>query len=59
MLLWDNIKDIIGNKGGKSFSDFFKDNMTFKLDADDDIPLGKVSKFDIVIFLKSAIEKDF
>ena len=59
MLLWSDIKDIIKNKGGKPFSDLVKDNMTFKFDTDDDIPLGKVLKFDVVILLKSAIEKDF
>ena len=59
MLLWDDIKDIIRDKGGKSSSDFVKDNMTFKFDTDDDIPLGKVLKFDIVILLKSVIENDF
>ena len=45
MLLWDDIKDINGNKDGKPFSDFVKDNMTFKFDTDDNIPLGKVLKF--------------
>ena len=60
MLLWDDIKDIIRDKGGKPSSDFVKDNMTFKFDTDDCIPLGKVVlKFDIVILLKSVIEKDF
>ena len=59
MLLWDDIKDIIKSKGGKPFSDFVKDNMTFKFDTDDDIPLGKVLKFNMVILLKSVIEKDF
>ena len=59
MLLWNDIKDIIETKGGKSFSDFVKDNMTFKFDTDDDIPLGKVLKFDVVILLKSVMEKDF
>ena len=49
MLLWDGIKDIIKNKGCKPFSDFVKDNMTFKFDTDYNIPLGKVLKFDIVI----------
>ena len=60
MFLWDDTKDIIENKVGKSFSDFVKDNMTFKFDTDDDIPLGlgKV-KFDVVILLKSVMEKDF
>ena len=41
MLLWDDIKDIIENKGGKPFSKFVKDNMTFKTDTDDDILLNK------------------
>ena len=50
--LWDDIKCIIENKGGKPFSDFVKDNMIFKIDTDDDIPLGKVLKFDVVILLK-------
>ena len=50
---------MIKNKDGKFFSDFIKDNMTFKFDTDDDIPLDKVLKFDIVILLKSVIEKDF
>ena len=59
ILLWDDIKDIIENKGGKPFSDFVKDNMTFKFDTDDDIPLGKLLKFDVVILLKSVMEKDF
>ena len=59
MLLWDDIKDIIENKGDKPFSNFVKDNMTCKIDTDDDIPLGKVLKFDVVILSKSAIEKDF
>ena len=59
MLLWDDIKDIIENKGGKPFSDYVKDNMTFKFDTDDDISLGKVLKFDVVILLKSVMEKDF
>ena len=36
-----------------------KDNMTFKFDTDDYIPLGKVLKFDIVILVKSVTEKDF
>ena len=59
MFLWEYIKNIIENKGGKPFSDFVKDNMTFKIDTDDDIPLNKVLKFDVVILLKSVIEKDF
>ena len=59
MLLWDDIKGIIENEGGKPFSDFFKDNMIFKIDTDDDIPLNKVLKFDVVILLKSVIENDF
>ena len=59
MLLWDDIKDIIRDKGGKPSSDFVKDNMTFKFDTDDDIPLGKVLKFGVVILLKSVIENDF
>ena len=58
-LLWDDTKDIIENKGGKPFSDFVKDNITFKFDTNEDIPLGKVLKFDVVILLKSVIEKDF
>ena len=59
LFLSEYIKDIIENKGGKPFSDFFKDNMAFKIDTNDDIPLNKVLKFDVVILLKSAIEKDF
>ena len=59
MLLWDDIKDIIRDKGGKPSSDFIKDNMTFKFDTDDYIPLGKVLKFDVIILLKNVIEKDF
>ena len=59
MLLWDDTKDIIENKGGKPFSNFVKDNMTFKIDTDDDILLNKVLKFDVVILLKSVIEQDF
>ena len=59
MLLWDDIKDITKNKGGKPFSDFVKDNRNFKFDTDDDIPLDKVLKFDVVILLKSVVEKDF
>ena len=43
-LLWDDIKDIVENKVGKPFSNFFKDNITFKFDTDDDIPLSKVLK---------------
>ena len=58
-LLWVDIEDIIENKGGKPFSNFVKDNITFKFDTDDDIPLGKVLKFDVVIPLKSITEKDF
>ena len=34
MLLWDNIKNMIRDKGGKPPSDFVIDNMTFKLDTD-------------------------
>ena len=52
MLLWDDIKDIIRDKGGKPSSDFVKDNMTFNFDTDDNIPLGKVLQFDVVILLK-------
>ena len=59
MLLWDDIKDIIRDKGGKLSSDFIKDNMTFNFDTDDDIALGMVLKFDVVILLKSVIEQDF
>ena len=59
MLLWDNIKDIIEKKVDKPLSNFVKDNMTFKIDTDDDIPLNKVLKFDVVILLKSVIEQDF
>ena len=39
LLLRDYIKDMIENKGGKLFSNFVKDNTTFKIDTDDDIPL--------------------
>ena len=35
------------------------DNMTFRIDTDDAIPLGKVLKFDVVVLLKSVMEKDF
>ena len=59
MLLWDDIKDMIIDKGGEPSSDFVKDNMTFKFDTDNYIPLGKVLKFDIAILLKSVIENDF
>ena len=59
ILLWDDIKDIIENKGGKPFSNFVKDNMTFKIDTDDDIPLSKVLKFNLVTLLKSVLEQDF
>ena len=59
MLLWDDIKDIIRDKGGKPSSDFIKDNMTFKSDTDDYIPLGKTLKFDVIILLKNVIEQDF
>ena len=59
MLLWDDIKDIIRDKGGKLSSDFIRDNMTFKFDTDDYIPLGKVLKFDVIILLKNVIENDF
>ena len=59
MLLWDGVKDIIRHKGGKPSSDFIKDNMTFKFDTDDYIPLGKVLKFDVIILLKNFIENDF
>ena len=58
MLLWDDIKDIIRDKGGRPSSDFIKDNMTFKFDTDDYIPLGKVLKFNVIIF-KNVIENDF
>ena len=59
MLLWDDIKDIIRDKGGKPSSDFIKDNMTFKFDTDDYIPLGKVLKFDVITLLTNVIENDF
>ena len=59
MLLWDDIKDIIRDKGGKSSSDFIKNNMTFKFDTDGYIPLGKVLKFDVIILSKNIIENDF
>ena len=59
MLLWDDIQDMIRDKGGEPSNDFVKDNMTFKFDTDDYIPLGKVLKFDVVILLKSVIENDF
>ena len=49
MLLWDDIKDIIRDKGGKPSSDFIKDGMTFKFGTDDYIPLGKVLKFGVII----------
>ena len=55
MFLWEYIKDIIENKGVKPFSDFVKDNMTFKIDTDGDTPLGKVLKLDIVIWKKILI----
>ena len=51
MLLWDDIKDIIRDKSGKPSSYFIKDNMTFKFDTDDYIPLVKVLKFDVIIIL--------
>ena len=41
MLSWDDIKDIIRNKGGKPSNEFIKDNMTFKFDTNDYISLGK------------------
>ena len=56
MLLWDDIKDIISDK---PYSDFIKDNMTFKCDTGDYIPFGKVLKFDVIIPLKNVIENDF
>ena len=59
MLLWDDIKDIIRDKGGKPSSDFIKDNMTFKFDTDNYIPLGKVLKSDEIILLKNIKEHDF
>ena len=58
-ILWDDIKDMIGDKGGKPSIDFNKNDMTFKFDTDDYIPLGKVSKFNVIIFLKIVIENDF
>ena len=59
MLLWDDIKDMIRDKGGKPSRNFVKGNITFKFDTDDYIPLGKVLKFDVVILLKCVIENDF
>ena len=59
MFLWEYIKHIIENKGGKLSSGFVKGNMTFKINTDDDIPLNKVLKVDVVIHLKSVIERDF
>ena len=59
MLLWDDIKGIIRDKSGKPSSDFIKDNMIFKFDTNDYIPLGKVLKFDVIILLKNVIENDF
>ena len=59
MLLWDDIKDIIRDTGGKPSSDFIKNNMTFKFDTDYYIPLGKVLKFDVIILLKNVTENDF
>ena len=59
MLLRDDIKDIIRDKGGKPSSDLIKDNMTFKFDTDDYIPLGKVLKFDVIILSKNVIKNDF
>ena len=59
MLLWDDIKNLIRDKGGKPSSDFIKDNMTFKFDTDDYIPLGKVLKFDVIVLLKNVIKQDF
>ena len=59
MLLWDDIKDMIRDKGGKPSGDFVKNNMTFKFDTDDYTPLGKVLKFGVVILIKSVIENDF
>ena len=50
---------MIRDKDGEPSSDFVKDTMTFKLDTDDYIPLGKVLKSDVVILLKSVIENDF
>ena len=41
MLSWDDIKDIIRDKGGKPSNEFIKDNMTFKFDTNDYISLGK------------------
>ena len=38
MLSWDDIKDIIRDKGGKPGGDFIKDNMTFKFETDDYVP---------------------
>ena len=55
----DDIKDIIIDKGGKPSSDFIKDNLTFKFDTDDNIPLDKVLRFDVIILLKNVIENDF
>ena len=59
MLLWDDNKDIIRDKGCKPSSDLIKDNMVFKFDTDDYIPLGKVLKFDVIILFKNVIEQDF
>ena len=59
MLLWDDIKEIIRNKGGKPSGDFIKDNMSFKFNTDDYIPLGNVLIFDEIILLRNVIEQDF
>ena len=59
MLLWDDKKDIIRDKGCKPSSDLIKDNMAFKFDTDDYIPLGKMLKFDVIILFKNVIEQDF
>ena len=59
MLLWYDIKDIIRDKGGNPSSDSITDNMTFKFDTDDYIPLGKVLKFDVTTLLKNVIGNDF
>ena len=56
MILWDDTEDMIRYKGGKPSSDFFKDNMTFKFDTDDNIPLDKVLNFDVIILLKNVIK---
>ena len=57
--VWDRIKNKIKAINGDKENDYGKDYMNIRFDSDDDLPLKKLLKFQVMtIIIRSVFEED-